>query len=134
VKTASELGITEAEWAALQVVAAGLAAGEYVHNTGANRRTGRKMFNMNIPCDALNYKCGTVACIGGWAALQMGMSPGAATAYVTTIDTDSPIESLYFPKSTAEWDNVTPAIAAKAIYQFLDGEKIDYAALLRDAA
>lgn len=87
-KTATELGITEAEHRALQRVAIGLASGAYVHKKiYSSQSTHEKMFNMNAAYQSDD--CGTVACIGGWVAREMGRTPIEADEYVIDIDESS---------------------------------------------
>lgn len=127
--TAQELNITEAEHIALQAVAAGLASGFYRHFVSEDKyKPQGKCFNMDVSFD--DNSCGTVACIGGWVGLEMGKSPYSAHNYVMLIEEDHSLYDLYFPTKIKIWDEITPAIAAEAIYQFLDGKPVDYAALL----
>lgn len=131
--TAQELNITEAEHVALQAVAAGLAAGLYVHlSNPAEQVTRPKMFNMNIACE--RESCGTAGCIGGWVGLEMGKSSHDASYYVSSLDEESPLDPLYYPpEDCCVWSDITPAIAAEAIYQFLDGKPVDYPKLLANS-
>jgi hypothetical protein len=119
--TATDLGISQAEYEALQVVRDGLASGEFSHD-------GDKRFDMNITCDANN--CGTVACIGGWAAMAMGYDKHAANHYVLTVDPGDALYPLYYPEDMSDWSRITPAVAAATITSFLDSGEADFAAHL----
>jgi len=85
-KTAAELKITDAEWLALQSVAAGLASGSCTEENG-------KIFDMHVTCSP--HACGTVACIGGWVGIEMGMTVGGADTYVRNCAES--IYPLYYP-------------------------------------
>lgn len=95
-KTATELGITDAEHGALQIVRDGLAAGEYVHMAAADRSYGDKYFDMSRDC--VEGSCGTIACIGGWVGLTMGYEMYDAESYV--YNASESLDPLYFPKIT----------------------------------
>ncbi len=69
-KTAIDLQITSAEHDALVKVLGMLEREEFTYGDAA---TGPKTFNMNIIFS--ESRCGTVACIGGWAAILMGRDP-----------------------------------------------------------
>ena len=130
-KTAKQLNITEAEHLALQGVAAGLASGAYVHRKNYSDLIPSTMsFDMEATCQSDD--CGTVACIGGWVAREMGKTVKEADEYVMAIES-GPLLPLYYPDHVLCWSNITPAIAAAAIYEFLDGNEVDYPALI-DAA
>ena len=83
--------------------------------------------------------CGTVACIGGWMALYMGLNKGAdsrsriaVTGYVKRAK-DTPLKPLFWPMERVfEGKAVTyvplpcyetPAQAVAAIDRWLDGER-----------
>jgi hypothetical protein len=118
-KTAIELSISEAEHLALQAVAIGMANGEYIeHHPGIV--TDKKLFNMMVPC--IESICGTIACIGGWAAIEMGMNLNDAGFYVCEIE--EPLHDLYYP--ITDWDKITPSVVAEVIYNFLETGIIDF--------
>ncbi len=123
--SATDLGITEAEHAALQVVRDGLASGKFKHHLSICGAKG-DCFNMQIPFD--NGDCGIVACIGGWVAKIMGED--FPRTYVVFLENDSPLFPLYYPAGIDAWDLITPAIAARAITTFLDSGDVDYPALI----
>lgn len=114
--TATDLGISQAEYEALQVVRDGLASGEYSHDSD-NR------FDMLVTCKQGN--CGTVACIGGWVALTMGKNDLQADSYVWDSEY-GPLAPLYFPKYLASWAAITPDVAARTITTFLDSGEVDF--------
>jgi hypothetical protein len=118
--TATDLGISQAEYEALQVVRDGLASGEFSHDDDARR------FDMHVTCDGDH--CGTVACIGGWVGLTMGMGNHEASNYVHTVE--FPLNRLYFPQTVNDWSKITPAVAAATITSFLDSGEADFAAHL----
>lgn len=132
-RTAAELNITEAEWLALQTVAAGLAAGLYVHTPKfEDMKPGLKQFDMGL-CFIENETCGSVGCIGGWVAREMGYPSNEASQYVDSFWQEGILHELYFPAQLQSYNVVTPAIAAEAIYQFLDGKPVDYPGLLANS-
>lgn len=138
----SDLGITEAEHAALQVVRDGLANGRFIHvmerevsenlNILSNPETTSlegERFAMTESC--VEGSCGTVACIGGWVAKIMGYGAVGARRYVHECFMDtSPLRPLYYPYHVDEWDFITPDVAARAITTFLDSGDVDYPALI----
>lgn len=118
-----ELGISIKEMNALRKVRDGLREGRFRHVTSpeldedAKVKKDKPLFNMEKAC-ATGYECGTVACIGGWVALQMKIAPEEAAKYVYDGRSTS-LDKLYFPDVVKEWDLITPKKAAKAIDNFL---------------
>jgi hypothetical protein len=117
--TANDLGISQAEYEALQVVRDGLASGEFSHDDS-------KRFDMNITCDVDD--CGTVACIGGWVAVVMGRDKWEANRYVLNMELGDALYPLYYPDDMSDWSRITPAVAAATITSFLDSGEADFAA------
>jgi hypothetical protein len=115
--TATDLGISQAEYEALQVVRDGLASGEFSHD--------ERTFDMHATCEATD--CGTAACIGGWVALTMGKARHEANDYVWANER-GPLKALYFPRDIPSWDDITPAVAAATITSFIDSGEVDFAA------
>lgn len=113
--TANDLGTTQLHIEALLKVRNGLASGEYVHVNvnGDPPEAGHRGFDMN--CDMNG--CGTVACIGGWMAAELGMGKGEAQAFVHNNDT---FHDLFFPGQIKTWEQITPEMAVEAIDSFLE--------------
>lgn len=101
------------ELRALITVRNGLAAGHYVHVNVATPDDTR-VFDMNVPSDG----CGTVACIGGWMAPELGINVERdIEAYVNNGGLDGKLTDLFFPD--IDWENITPHEAVDAIDNFL---------------
>lgn len=97
------LGLTEAELAALIEVRNDLATG----------RIKAPNFCMSSAC--YREGCGTVACIGGWMGLKLGMDERKARDFV-----DNPrLEKLFYPYGIMSWGQITPSQAVRAIDNFL---------------
>lgn len=116
-KTPRELGITIKERNGLVKVRDGLANGEYRHvkfdSLGTAKDNGQPLFHMNH-WRATHYDCGTVGCIGGWLE----------TITKTNIEEgESDFKDLFYPYDLGNWDKITPAKAAKAIDNFLNGKQ-----------
>lgn len=125
--SATELGITEAEHSALQVVRDGLASGRFRHVSMLDAAgVVGECFNMGQTCS--EQSCGTVACIGGWVAKTMGMNYVEADDYVNCGFSDT-LHPLYYPAHLG-WDGISADVAARAITMFLDSGDVDYPALI----
>jgi len=77
-RTPADLQITDVEHNALVKVLGmlereELTYGNYLHFLDTVVLTGPKTFHMNVIYS--ESECGTVACIGGWAAILMGRNP-----------------------------------------------------------
>lgn len=121
--TATDLGISQAEYEALQVVRDGLASGRFVH---AELSDGENVEQFDMGITAESNDCGTVACIGGWVGLTMGMARSEADKYVWSAE-HGPLKPLYFPNHLRNWDSITPDVAARTITTFLDSGEVDFA-------
>lgn len=100
-KTAAELELSEEEYDAHVRVLHMLERGELVHWTWerngpklADVPPGAKWFNMRY--STLEDSCGTVACIGGWVGLVMGLSELQASEYVSDVG-EGARARLYYP-------------------------------------
>lgn len=110
--TAADLGITEAEVSALIKVLVLLELQEIKHVAEKEDANG-DCFNMNW--EESKSKCGTVRCIGGWAAHFMGQN---AETYVW--NADGKLRELFFPHTAdLDWDSYTTAQAATALRNYL---------------
>ena len=125
--SATDLGISQAEYEALQVVRDGLASGRFVHTSEAPIGDDVEQFDMHATCE--RNDCGTVACIGGWVGLAMGKGRYESDRYVWAAE-GGPLNNLYFPANVASWDYITPDVAARTITTFLDSGEINFAAHL----
>lgn len=127
--TADELGISCEEYCALHKVKRGLESGEYVHVSPEimDRESipeGKRGFNLSTTCKG--YSCGTVGCIGGWVAQEMGLSIFESGNYVERQQYGSVkgMKELYYPKMyVGYYGGVTPRQAAQAIGNFLSTGK-----------
>lgn len=122
-KTATDLGITEAEQEALIKVLGMLERDELVHY----RRPAFICWSQvepdipngfNMETQGIRKPCGTVACIGGWVAFLIGQSQDD---YVNKAeDVDGGLHDLYWGHVDAD---TTPAQAALAVRNYLtDGD------------
>jgi hypothetical protein len=129
--------------------------------TGAEAKQSKagsvRVFNLNIGAfkdygGPIEYRCGTIACIGGWAAILMGMSVDKASHYVA-YNSDGNVDfgefydekerqqrekwkrhspvlyELYYPHSLPEdygWEHLHPLEAAEVVQHFLETGKINY--------
>lgn len=97
--TAEQLKTTQEVLDALLKVRDGIRAGEYALVPSVlNYQVpeGKRGFNMGVEC--LNYAgCGTLACIGGWVALELGEDP---SEFVQSSHWDTPLNKLF-------WDSVS---------------------------
>lgn len=147
-KTPEELGLTQRTYDALIAVRDKLADGRFRHLTESETTEVRKddnfdgVFNMNTVYD--KAKCGTVGCIGGWMAIQLGgrefvdplmtfdlpslearSSSAAARAKELWVPQGTyalnPLRSLFYPGVDSDlWDAITPAQAVEAIDYYLE--------------
>lgn len=122
-KTARQLNLNPEEYEALLLVREGLANGKWKHAL-----KGDKDIACGFNMAQAHYEkegCGTVACIGGWMAVAMGMDNMAANAYVGKHEpwsgrsSDRPIARLFFPPWSSTYENITTEQAVQAIDNFL---------------
>lgn len=127
-KSAAELGISEKVHAALQQVLQMLESGEIVEK---ERGPGKYVWKQNDPkvLWMATYKdntaCGTAACIGGWAAILMGIN--SRQHVWEQKRARGPLHHLY-------WGHVwptTPQQAAQAVRNFLVTGNPNWDAVLR---
>lgn len=119
-KSAMDLKITEAEQDALIQVLGMLERGELTQASKADgcgligeyEPTSSHSFHMAITTE--RHDCGTVACIGGWAATFLGVD---GQDYVNHRHSPA-LMPLYWPRSDM-MDSITPEIAAIALRSFL---------------
>lgn len=72
-------------------------------------------FNMDKACS--DRPCGTIACIGGWAGLFMGMSHDEASDFVYEVGVD--LYPLFYP-GRVDYEKITPKQASQAIDNYLE--------------
>jgi hypothetical protein len=140
-KTATELGIEEWELLHLKEVKRlleGQALRHTPHIEKLDKLPVEPNFSMNYSSG--EYRCGTVACIGGWMKiLQMFPGPGLRPDYLLDekeqMEVDKYVDAgrslaladLFYPDEISPevdgWDLITPAQAAKAIGNFLEHGK-----------
>lgn len=79
----------------------------------------RRFFNMSVAIGEAD--CGTVGCIGGWMAANMGLTPSQAQAYVYGFEGRGKFNELFFPSvdNDTSYAKITPRQAVKAIDNFL---------------
>jgi hypothetical protein len=90
---------------------------------------GKKKFNMELVCDT-HGKCGTAACIGGWASILLtGTEDGAVVGPLFSqliaddLDPDGRLDAL-FHNYDYTYDYNNPAVAARAIDRYFN-KRID---------
>jgi len=93
-KSATELKITVEEHTALQQVLQMMENGEIKDYNPYNVLSEQRGKVLSMPLAYRKYKCGTVACIGGWAAILMGKNPAG---YVGMSFSPS-LHNLYYGK------------------------------------
>lgn len=137
-KTATELGITDEELAALLIVRDNLSNGTFVHQPKlsddlCNHKRPvdsdtKPYFNMGLA--TTHGHCGSVGCIGGWVATilyggkidaqKMADNEVSIDGYVANGGENGTLDDLFYPPfSLDKWDDITPAQAAKAIDNLL---------------
>lgn len=110
-----KLGITENEFLALLEVRRKLAEGKLKHRKEYSYARGS---GFNMSCIQNKNGCGTVACIGGWMAMEMGYTEWAG-AYVDDFRSE-PLHYLFYPSRAGNWEAITPQRAVEAIDYFLE--------------
>jgi hypothetical protein len=142
IKDHTKLGISFPELGAL-LGTRELLARKVVFDAKGRQYAGRDehAFNMRVACKVQG--CGSVACIGGTMAQIMGMKPTEANDYVNNYVSNAHdarimrsdiLSELFFPSSKyqripcagAWWDDITPAIAVKAIDYLLAHGKVNW--------
>lgn len=114
------------------------AVAELFREAGDNHQIDDQVFDLGITCfvpfngkystdDDIEYKCGSVACIGGFAYLyENPREYSAASNYVDaqysskSNPSDPRRSELYFPREVYDYHRITPALAAIAIDKYLD--------------
>lgn len=120
-KTASELGLSEAELVALVRVQERLARGEIPMHQ--NEHTKGNAFDMYE--DYRENSCGSVGCIAGWMAWDLAGGEQAKADEVLSrtrklFTRDGMLQQLFFPtKAQKDWGKITPGEAVEAIGNFL---------------
>lgn len=124
------LGISAQEWRALVSVLGMLERGELV-KTDDELPTIPNGFHMG--CEYFETDCGTVGCIGGWAAVIM--KHPCPVEYVDSYMFDGPLHKLYweYPGAmSASSRHITPADAAIALRNYLTTGEARWAEALTD--
>ncbi len=124
-KTAEELGLSEPQRAALELVLQHLRTGRLPHAPEQHywpdlvAPAAPDMFNMAV-WSSTTPSCGTVACIGGAAALFCGVS------FNPTLSQNPELNWLFFPEEHPDdlyfevnYSAITPAQAAEALENYL---------------
>ena len=78
-------------------------------------------FDMCEPCSK-DPLCGTVACIGGWTGLELGMTARESRFFVLSYEHRMhPLSALFYPTGIdpTDWQLISPRQAAVAIRNFL---------------
>src|SRR5258706_11124144 len=108
-KTHQELDLDEKLYNALKKVLVRLETNDLVF-VPDKRCNGIKLdftkpngFNMNMVL--IQEKCGTVGCIAGWAAIEMGVSPSAVAGMVDEENTE--LEELFYPGPSVNYSKIT---------------------------
>lgn len=120
---AQELRISKQLYQALQKVLKRLETGDLVHIGQGMEHDAYfdflethecpNGFNMRTLLNT-NKKCGTVGCIAGWAAIEMGISPSKIPGW------DIPaLQDLFYPPIFDPYSSITTAQAAQALRNYL---------------
>jgi hypothetical protein len=109
--------MTPKEREALINVRNGLASGRYIHAPEPRydelEEPGHDYFNM----DEYGSTCGTVRCIGGWMAAELGAD---ALVFITQGGAHGDLGPLFYPgEIDRPWGSITPDEAIAAIDNFL---------------
>lgn len=132
-KTPADLGLNDAEFDALVKVLGMLERGEVQHATSYGEATIPNGFCMNIWGDEDAddpHRCGTVACIGGWAE-RVGNGVNFQAKALSP-----ELESLFYPGDGDDqvevdsWDDITTAQAAMALRNYLTTGKSNWREIL----
>jgi hypothetical protein len=117
------LGITVAEYVALEDVRKGLLSGRYHHGKYNPKKLNFRMVSTcenpkNVKAESTKAACGTVACIGGWVAFSMNKKStvDVRDRYVSS-RCGSSLYRLYYEYN----GDPKPKQAARAIKNFLKG-------------
>lgn len=116
-----KLGITFPQLGVLLGTRELLKMGALTYSTADRRHAenGEHLFNMNIALRN-NSECGSVGCIGGTMAMLMGMNSLNGIKFVHSHDIPGDrLKELFFPKGVHDYSCITPALAVKAINNFL---------------
>lgn len=120
-KTPADLKIDDAEFDALRKVLGMLERAELLPlDTGVKG---------DVFCMSATYSnehsCGTIGCIGGYAAVAMGLTGHSIKGHVYKYEKGGALSELYFPRGTgagrllAGLRNVTPSQGAIALRNYL---------------
>lgn len=111
-KTPADLGIKDVEFEALVKVLGMLERGELREAPKPNRTWDHHTFKgmgFNMECSGVKNACGTVACIGGWAAYLMGRPMNEYVNYHYS----TPLENLFWGNTNEETSISQAAIALR---------------------
>lgn len=132
-KTAVDLKITDEELTALVKVLGLLEREELVHTIIPDDTSTEEDETLkNIPNGFnMNYDgaCGSVLCIGGWAAKFMNKVPDEYVALHRAYqvqDAVTPLTPLYWPSDEMDWDYITMPQAATVLRHFLVQGVVDW--------
>jgi len=79
-------------------------------------------FNMNIVL--IQEKCGTVGCIAGWAAIEMGVKPCVVTEMAGQENLE--LEELFYPSSNVYYSKINTEQAATSLRHYLTTRKVEW--------
>lgn len=112
------LKITFAEWLALIGVRNAMASGGITHDANGQSSVVPNEHTFNMNCTGKVYNCGSVACIGGYMAMAMGV--GGADEISDYVYGRERLRTLFFPSKCGHiYEKITPKHAIKAIDNFL---------------
>ncbi len=69
-------------------------------------------------------KCGTIGCIAGWAAIEMGVKPYIVTGIAE--DENKELEALFYPPSMKKYGKINTEQAATALRNYLTTGEVDW--------
>ncbi len=79
-------------------------------------------FSMNLVL--IQEKCGTIGCIAGWAAIEMGVKPYVVTGMAG--ETNCILEGLFYPPSDINYKKIDTEQAATTLRDYLTTGEVDW--------
>lgn len=119
--TRNRMFMNEEELRALSWVRDGLASGKLKHVSDTEQLSDSgTYYAFNMGASHAKEGCKTVACIGGWMAIRLGLEDSEIHDFVyNEFALESPVYRLFFPIG-CRMGEITPAQAVEAIDNFLE--------------
>jgi len=127
-KTPAELNLDEKLYDALKKVLVRLETNDLVYVTDNRLREGTELdlskpngFNMNVVL--IQKECGTVGCLAGWAAIEMGVKPSRVIGMAES----GILGDLFYPDILpGKYHKITTEQAAIALRNYLTTGEVDW--------